>query len=184
MLKAKKWLKENWDFLKKNLDWYGRIFVIIAFLIALLLWDVIITSVGMLESLVQAQATVLGLFGIIIAYFLNAYDLRLDRLEQESFFEERNGKKIESKEIEERYNEVRKHKFNVAKGFFVIGSLLVFSLLLSVIAFRLREISGWEPLKIGVSVADISFFFVGMFGILLILNKIGKQSKELKPNQS
>jgi hypothetical protein len=182
MSNAKKWIKKNSNWLWKYLGWYGIFFGIIILLITLLiarfLGDVVITSSGMLESLVQAQATVLSLFGIIIAYLLNVNDSKLDRLEQETFEienlpEEKRDKKLYDFTVR-RYETVREHKRRIAKGCLLIGSILVLSLLLSVIAFSLRGIGGWGPLKILVSALDMLLFFIGIFGIFSILNRIGK----------
>jgi tetrahydromethanopterin S-methyltransferase subunit D len=44
-----------------------------------------VNSKNMLQSLIQAEATVLGFFGLIVTYVLVSYDTRLDRFEQERF---------------------------------------------------------------------------------------------------
>jgi len=178
MLKAKKWLKRNWDIV---------ILTTVMTLIAWSLKDVIITSNGMLESLTQAEATVLSLFGIIVAYLLTSYDARLDRLEQQSFEIEKLP--LEDRDIElsnfliKRFEEVKDRKSTTAKGILLIGFALILSLLLSVIAFGLRNINNWENLKIEISMLNIVFFFLGVFGIFMLFTRIAKEPEEPKSEQ-
>lgn len=178
--KAKKWLKGNWDII---------ILAVVLNLIAWSLKDVVMTSNGMLESLTQAEATVLSLFGIIVAYLLTSYDSRLDRLEQQSFEVEKvpfeDNRDIElSKFLIRRFKEIKERKSRIARGCLLVGSALVFSLLSSVIAFGLRDMSGWENLKIGVSMFDILFFFLGIYGIFVLFNRISKEPEEPKEHQN
>jgi hypothetical protein len=44
-----------------------------------------LNSTEMLQSLIQAQATILGFLGVIVAYMLTSYDSRIDRCEQQVF---------------------------------------------------------------------------------------------------
>lgn len=177
MLKAKKWLKRNWDT-------YVVIFAVVTVSVAWFLKDAMYTSSEMLQSLTQAEATVLSLFGIIAAYLMTSFDSRLDRLEQQSFDVEKVP--LEERDIEmssfliRRFKEVKKRKSGTAKGCLAVGSFLVFSLLLSVIAFGLRNIDGWVGLKNEVSMLDITFFFLGIFGIFLMFNRIAKEPEEPK----
>ena len=179
MSKAKELFKGNW---------YIVALAVVVTLIAWSLKDAMYTSSEMLQSLTQAEATVLSLFGIIVAYLMTSFDSRLDRLEQQSF----DIKKVplEDRDIEmssfliRRYEEVKERKSKTAKGCLLVGSSLVFSLLLSVIAFGLRDINDWENLKIVVSMFDILFFFLGIFGIFLLFNRIAKEPEEgPKPGQ-
>ena len=175
MLEIGKWFKENW---------FLVIFAAVTTLIAWSLKDAMVTSDKMLQSLVQAQATILSLFGIIVAYLLTSYDSRLDRLEQQSFDIEKLP--LEDRVIEmssflmRRFKEIKKCKSRTAKGCLWVGASLVFSLLLSVIAFGLRDTNNWENLKIEISILNILFFFLGIFGIFLIFNRMGKEPEEPK----
>jgi hypothetical protein len=178
MSKSENWLQRNWD-------WFIIVvFAIVADLVAWYLRDVIITSTGMLESLTQAEATILALFGIIVAYLMSSYDSRLDRLEQQKFEIDKVNMNdrdlVMSVFLEKRFKEVKDQKRKVAKGVLWVGFSLVLSLLLSVIAFGLREINDWENAKIGVGMFDILFFFLGIYGILLMLYRIGKEPEEPK----
>jgi cobalamin biosynthesis protein CobD/CbiB len=175
MSKIEKWFKGNW---------FIVFFAVVTTLIAWFLKDAIMTSDGMLQSLVQAQATILSLFGIIVAYLLTSYDSRLDRLEQQSFDVERVPLDDRDHELSsfliKRFKEIKKQKSKTAQGILWVGSALVFSLLLSVIAFGLRDVSGWENLKAEVSMVDIVLFFCGILGIFLMFNRMGKEPEEPK----
>ncbi len=176
MSRIEKLLKENWDI---------AILAVVVTLIAWSLKDFVITSNGMLESLTQAEATVLSLFGVIVAYLMTSFDSRLDRLEQQNFevekvpFEDNRDMEL-SKFLIRRCEEVKYRKKRTGKGILMIGSALLFSLSLSVIAFGLRDLSDWENLKMEVSMLDIMFFFLGIYGIFLLFNRISKEPEEPK----
>lgn len=175
ILKSKKLLKENWSIV---------IFAIVTTTIAWFLKDAVYTTDQMLQSLTQAEATVLSLFGIIVAYLLTSYDSRLDRVEQQIFDVEK--VRLERRDVEmdsflmRRFREVKERKSRTVEGCLLVGSCLVFSLLLSVIAFGLRDISNWENLKLVVSSLDFTFFFVGIYGIFFMFNRMAKEPEELK----
>jgi hypothetical protein len=75
-----------------NRIWYRIREVVVAFIVALVITiaainiaKITINSAAVLQSLIQAEATILGFFGIIVTYLLTSYDTRLDRFEQQRF---------------------------------------------------------------------------------------------------
>lgn len=179
MAKAKMWFKGNWNI------------VILAVVVTSIAWslkDFVMTSNGMLASLTQAEATVLSLFGVIVAYLMTSFDSRLDRLEQQSFeveklpFEDNRDWEL-SKFLIKSFEEVKERKNKTAQGVLWVGIALVLSFSLSVVAFGLKDLNGWENLKGEVSLFDILFFFLGIFGLFLLFNRLSKEPEEPKSEQ-
>jgi hypothetical protein len=115
----KKWLRENWNI------------IVLAVFTALVSWyltDAMLTSKEMLQSITQAEATVLSLFGIIVAYLLTSYDTRLDRLEQQRYDSEKRDNYPKMYMIDEQKGKIRERKRKTALACLCIGFSLILSL--------------------------------------------------------
>lgn len=175
MSQTKKWLKENWD-------WgFVIVFATVTTGVSWYLKDVIWTSKDMLQSLTQAEATVLSLFGIIVAYLLASYDTRLDRLEEQR----PHAEEVEDFDaIDKRFRQIKERKRKTARGCLIIGFCLIVSLLLSVAIFGVRDLNDLsdisQRIRLMLGMFDILLFFCGACGIFLIFNRMGKEPEELK----
>jgi hypothetical protein len=134
---------------------------------ALILVDVVIGSTPMLQSLIQADATVLGFFGVIAAYSLTSYDSRIDRFEQQRFDLALKGQESVAKEIFIRIVFIRKRKRETAQGIAIVSGLLILSLVLGIILLGANNINNSILIWL-LAFGTLGFFFVGL-GMIFFL---------------
>jgi len=138
----------------------------------------------MLASLIEAEATVLGFFGLIVVYALTSLDARTDRLEQQIFDITETNKFYKSTGLGEkktrRDEALRKTLRNVQKkreqiiNFAVItGGYLIVSLLLSILALGIPDVTSSFIL---CSLA-VGLFLTAIGGIFGVLHFIAKRPK-------
>jgi uncharacterized integral membrane protein len=159
---------------------------IIAFIIALVvvisaiaLTNIAISSVVVLQSLIQAEATILGFLGIIIVYMLASYDARLDRLEQQRF-DTINMHKEESilgepffAHIDRKITSLKQTKKDITQSLGTYSFLLVLSLLLSIAT--LGMINSNSVFLNFLSGLGLAFFLSGIVGIVIGFIQISRE---------
>jgi hypothetical protein len=173
-----------------NRIWYRIREVVVAFIVALVITiaainiaKITINSAAVLQSLIQAEATILGFFGIIVTYLLTSYDTRLDRFEQQRF-DARNSpadlKKVEIinisylEVIDDKIRTLKRQKKEIAGSMGLYAFLLALSLLFSVIT--LGMIDSGSPYLDALSVLGLSLFFLGVVGIVIVFLQISTES--------
>ncbi len=112
----------------------------------------VLTNVEALKAMIEAEATILGFFGLIAVYWLTSMDSRIDRLEQEKHEYEMKKLEAETVSIEvakpttsnidaltarlssltERIGMIQKRKENMTQELSTIGVMLVISLVASI----------------------------------------------------
>lgn len=117
------------------------ILMIVSLTLTTVFYDVVIINQEALKVLVQAEATILGFFGLIIVYILKAFDERQEWWESLWYEVQDKGKGKKTVEVTGKSNDeffsgfinalVKKRQSTVRFGS-IIATLLVFSLLLSV----------------------------------------------------
>lgn len=189
---------------KKLISWKSAVLVIFSVAVstflafAALFYGLVATSSKetMLKSLIEAQATIIGFYGIIVVYALTSLDNRSDKYENWLFEVTEKGKhkdvpgeyvylksigiikeaKSKGEILGEALLNIEKRKKGMVIQSSFIGIILVFSLLLSILA-------------LGVSIFDVSFllcfygtalFFVGIFGIFFLLYGLSKSPEEAR----
>jgi hypothetical protein len=108
--------------------------VTIVFLLTwiMIAYSVVLINKDALKALIEAEATILGFFGLVIVYMLNSLDTRIDRLEQQRFDWDKEQHDKEASDTKTKRDSVRNLKKYVIKRAAIIGTLLTFSLLISI----------------------------------------------------
>jgi len=179
MTQRKEWLKKH----QENLEW------LIVFLISIGIYFastpfgfITILSIDVLKSLIEAEATILGLYGIIVAYMLTSYDNRLDRLEQQKFDLKIKHEDNDIKEIEGRIGKIKERKRKTVWGVLLASGSLIFSFMLSIttlgiVSMDVDSIEYSTKMDIAFRISPVAsmFLFLGIFAISLVLLRIGKE---------
>jgi hypothetical protein len=162
------------------------------FLIGLVIFLVLVPPIGetimflaslaikndsMLAALLQAEATFLGFFGVIVVYGLTSFDNRIDRVEQLSILTaeknlpfEKERLVLEISGLRKKIEKERKEFFNNA---FWIGVFLVISLLFSVLSFAHSQLP--SSLVDILSELSILFLFVGIVYTFSMFRRLGRR---------
>jgi hypothetical protein len=154
----KKKLKENYRLVVVSL------FISFVFIVAVLLKDITVNSM-VLQSVIQAEATVLGFFGIVISYMLASYDSRLDRLEQQRFDSEIENNLSKLEKIDKKIEELKGLKHSSTNGLGIYSLTLILALLFSIVTLGVRDFN--LPIVNILGVLGLGFFFTGILGIVL-----------------
>ncbi len=125
----------------------------------------------MLQSVIQAEATILGFLGVIAAYTLSSYDTRIDRLNQQYFdLEHPLLDKLETSSetrmnlIRQRIERTKEMKKSALLIIGVSSILLILSLLLLTTTLGIRnEVAGGVGFYVFFgSISNIGFLFYQM----------------------
>lgn len=143
-----------------------------------ILINIVMSSTQMLQSLIQAEATILGFFGIIAAYMLTSYDTRLDRLEKQRFDLEMKGIVNYPKaiELEKRIEWIKHQKRRTALGMCGLSGFLVMSLVFSIVTLGTANIHSRIVQDIGLTGLDL--FFAGIAMIILLFYQMSWEAEE------
>jgi hypothetical protein len=130
-------------------------------------------SDAMLQSITQAEATILGFFGLIAAYLLTSYDARLDRLEQQRFELETAGKQGKVDSISKRLKQIRRRKIESTTIIVMVGAVLIISLLSSITTQGIRTFN--PSLATVISACSLMLMFLGTYGVFFLFLIISKE---------
>lgn len=162
------------------------------------LYVLVLASADALKSLVEAEATIIGFFGIIAVYSLTSLDSRIDRLEQEKHeyeipkkfaeayypAEEIHRLGFEVANLENRIEKIQDEKQKVANQSSVIGVLLVISLIANIGLLGFQSSYFEALIKLTYPFAQIvaicggiplMMFFESVWFIFLLLRRMGKK---------
>lgn len=192
-----KWA-QSWD--KRHpkaafwLTWISIAIISLAIASVISVWSIpfgfiTVLSADALKTLIEAEATILGFFGLLVVYALTSYDNRIDKLE-ERIDECRNPTnrilllsdyiKIRGA-YEDRQRNIKKRKEKVTTAMLVSLGSLVFSFFLSITAYGILTTSGDATQTSRIAIAfPLSFIasillFVGILSIFVILFRMGKE---------
>jgi protein-S-isoprenylcysteine O-methyltransferase Ste14 len=157
-LNFKKKLKENYQLVVVLLA------ISVVFIGAVLLKDITVNSIVVLQSMIQAEATVLGFFGIVISYMLASYDSRLDRLEQQRFDSEIENNSLKLTMIDSKISGLKALKKSSTNGLGIYSLILILALLFSIVTLGVRDFNLSIANILGVF--GLGFFFMGILGIV------------------
>lgn len=145
-------------------------FVVVALWFASLFYGaiVVLAKETMLQSLIQAEATVIGFSGIIAVYALTSFDSRIDRLEEQKFKLERSDSTNVVKKWNDRIKDINKHKRGTINSILYMMSFLFSSLLLSILALGIAD-SLWS---FSFCVLGIDLFFSSIFMLILMFYEL------------
>ncbi len=160
----------------------GCVIGLIIVVIAIALSGITLSSLNVLQSLIQAEATVLGFLGVVVTYLLTSYDTRLDRLEQQRFdtmkaHEDDKGSlwgKPYHGYIDKKIESIRLKKEDMAKTLGTNSFFLVASLILSIVALGMMNSN--SPLLNFIGTLGLGFFFMGIFGIIVVFIQISQEA--------
>jgi len=170
MVNFKKWIK-FWAWL---LSMGLALGLYILSSISNILGNISLASINMLQSVIQAEATILGFFAIIGAYGLTSYDTRIDRHEQQLFDLHLSEVSPVYKQFEKKLNDLKEKKRGFAKLCAVIASLLIISLLFSTITLGMKDAS--SSLAKIFSGTALYLFFIGIIGIVYFFVRISRET--------
>jgi hypothetical protein len=180
------WIKQN------------RLFLIVAVLISLSLPFFLIgvslfglvasISADMLKALIEAQATILGFYGLIVIYALTSFDGRIDRLERQMFELNKEIRVMDLEDLKkygslEKYKDMTRILSNVEKlkrrtvgSALFNGILLIGSLLTSILGLGFLGIpdNPFGEVVFGLSVFSVMLFFFSIGLIFLMIYDLAK----------
>ena len=139
-----------------------------------ILGNISLASINMLQSVIQAEATILGFFAIIGAYGLTSYDTRIDRREQQLFDLHLSEVSPVYKQFEKKLNNLKENKRVFARLCAFITSLLIISLLFSTITLGMKDAS--SSLAKIFSGTALYLFFIGIIGIVYFFVRISRET--------
>lgn len=148
-------------------------------------------SIDMLKAMIEAQATILGFYGLIVVYALTSFDGRIDRLENQKFELNKEIRFMteEDREIwrsREKYVEISKTLINVQKirkrtvdSTLFNGILLIGSLLTSILGLGFSGITDYPFGELVFYLTSISvlLFFFSIALILLMIHDLAHSPK-------
>jgi hypothetical protein len=144
-----------------------------------------------LNALIQAEATIIGFFGIIFIYALTSYDNRRDKIEatkldytalnvkllSEKKLTEEKAKEIQNATSKGAYDlleNIRKNKKALIDYSLISGFCLLLSLLSLILALSAPNVS-WTTLLSSVAVG---LLFIGIFQIFWTIHDLGRDPCE------
>jgi hypothetical protein len=138
----------------------------------------IILSTDAVKTLIEAEATILGFFGLIAVYLLTSYDNRIDRLE-EKIEDSSDMSKTEAFSAIQRRLKDRKRRASNA----ILWALfsLILSFFLSIVNLGLLGVNEGNPTETALQIAipliivASSLLFIGAFSIFLMIYRIGRE---------
>jgi magnesium-transporting ATPase (P-type) len=146
-----------------------------------------VLSVDALRATIEAEATIIGFFAIVVAYLLNSYDLRIDRFEQELFDMLIQNPQRDAGPIlitGSLQKAVKERKKKTVFAIVIVGVCLAISLFLLIIALAfvsLLSIGSNSSNKTLVGIAFITdalgtvLLFTGTYGIFSFLLGIARE---------
>jgi len=175
-----KWNRE-WNKRHPRAVWITIILFSIGLSATFFAWSIpfgffIVLSTDAVKTLVEAEATILGFFGLIAVYLLTSYDNRIDKLE-EKILDSSDTTKIQGFSVAQRKLKDRKMRATIAVVLALIS--LILSFFLSIVILGLLDLNGGNPsqtaLHIAVPLIVIAsmFLFIGVFSIFLMIYRIG-----------
>ena len=138
----------------------------------------IILSIDAVKTLIEAEATILGFFGLIAVYLLTSYDSRIDKLEEKMLDSQIDVNFENLRSLRERIKD-RKRKASISISASLISLLLSF--FLSITTLGVLGVNPEQPtqtalqLAIALSVIASTLLFIGVFSILVMIYRIGRE---------
>ena len=168
-------------------DWIIFLILIFGLAIISLSFSLVLTAES-LKTLVQAEATFFGFFGVLLVYVLKQYDDKLQDWKEtadkitpsESMETISSSSTTQGEQIIKIINEIRENKMDFVNSGITIGALVTFSMLLSVWLIGSFE----STLNINSSLASvvltlgylaIGLFLIAIFTFLQLFRKMAKE---------
>lgn len=187
--------------IKENLQ-IVALFIITIFMFPAILYYGLITLLAkdaILKPLIEAEATVLGFFGIIVVYALTSLDNKADRFRQQLFDLSKTGKDEEipseflytasTNQIKKRFTKgqilslslqnTQRRKRRVVRLASASGLYLVVSLLISILILGIGEVM----FSFFLSILAVSLFFSSILGIFFTIGDLAKEIDWYKEHQ-
>ncbi len=140
----------------------------------------IFLSSDALKALVEADATIIGLFGAISVYFLTSIDQKIDKIDERLANQTSNWVKLES-----RKHKIMNYKRKAVWAIFSSLVCLVFSFFFSMMALGIATIDNATQtvpslkLTFLLTVSSSVLLFIGILGILYIVLKMGIEPENM-----
>ena len=159
-------LQINWKLLLRIVLAMGAVLLLT---FASVFYSIIIINKDALKALVEAEATILGFFGLIVVYILKSFDDREDRCMQQRLDITLHSRQIVLHDLDELVIRIRKQRIRTIRYASVIGILLVFSMLLSIFTLGIMDI----VLEVGfTNLFSQIIILLGLIGVFTFLFSI------------
>jgi uncharacterized membrane protein YesL len=173
-IKTKSSFRENWKIALLFVT--IPVLLVVALQVSQFFGSIAVTKESMLSTLIQAEATILGFFGLVAVYALTSFDNRADKLDERLFkltTEEHPQIKKQMLELEisrlkENRDMIQKNKKNFVNSALGTGFFLFLSLILSIFSFA------QVPFASSLATGAIYFLFAGIVHIFMIFNNLAK----------
>jgi hypothetical protein len=138
----------------------------------------IILSTDALKSLIEAEATILGFFGLIAVYLLSSYDNRIDKLEERKSTAAFDTSKENLSSLQEK---IKARKSSASIAILVALISLVLSFFLSIVTLGLLGVNNGNPTEVALQIAipliviASTLLFIGAFSIFIMIYRIGRE---------
>lgn len=135
-------------------------------------------SIDAVKALIEANATILGFFGLIAVYLLTSYDNRIDKLEEKLLDRQID---VNRENLLSLQKKMKNRKTRATVAIMAAFISLVVSFFLSMSALGILGINPTTPTTTALQYSLISvivsstLLFVGVFSIFILLYRIGKE---------
>lgn len=141
---------------------------------------IVILSADVLKTLIEAEATILGFFGLIAVYVLTSFDNRIDRLEKVSY-DLASILGTGTITVRTAVDELKKQKRKIVWGIVLDGGVLFVSFFLSIMALGIvsmntSQVEESAKMNLAYQITPVAsmFLFIGILGIFFMLLRIGR----------
>jgi len=168
-------------------DWIIFLILIFGLAIISLSFSLVLTAES-LKTLVQAEATFFGFFGVLLVYVLKQYDDKLQDWKEtadkitpsESMETISSSSTTQGEQIIKIINEIRENKMDFVNSGITIGALVTFSMLLSVwligsFESTLNIYSSLASVVLTLGYLAIGLFLIAIFTFLQLFRKMAKE---------
>jgi hypothetical protein len=180
-----KW-DEEWSKKHPKAIWIGIIVLSIALSATFFLFSVpfgffIILSTDAVKSLIEAEATILGFFGLIAVYLMTSFDSRIDKLEERITDSALSLAPTIRENLESYQKKVKERKRRSSIAIIWALFSLIISLFLSIVSLGILGTNNGNPtataliIAIPVTIIASTLLFIGAFSIFVMIYRIGKE---------
>jgi hypothetical protein len=156
---------------------FSSLLSVVFFLISIPFGFFIILSVSTIQTLIEAEATILGFFGLMIVYLLTSYDNKIDKIEEKLDLADSN--KVEL--LCNRLDKIRERKRKACNTILSALFSLIMSFFLSITAMGILNAYS-EPAACALVVITIAstFLFIGISSLFVMVYRIGREPEVKK----
>jgi hypothetical protein len=160
------------------------------YLFSILFGFIILLSADAWKTLIEAEATILGFFGLIAVYALTSYDNRIDKVEEKILDSESDidvdlfsldyfKREIREIRLHSLKRKIRERKRRTVMGILSALISIILSFFLSITVLGLVNINPQMVFAYQLSFVASTFLFIGIFAIFMMLYRMGREPEDI-----